>query len=503
VNTAPVLEIPETLARGYPQIGDSESEFVGAPLAKTFPTSASVRQTNSLSQISKQSIRTSLRASTMDGVFANIFSSITSGVLLTNFLLQLGATPVEIGLLSSIPLLMNFLQPLGAHFADRTTSRHWYILAVFGPSRLLWLILVAGIAWFSCCDTDSHQLVGWTLGIIFITNLLGALGSCAWFSWMAALVPQRLRGRYFGFRNSAASLTNLLCTPLLGFAVMAWPGGSIQGYGVLLLVGVAIGLVSLGCQFWMTDVNPQVNCATKSLVSQKQTSHSEYEGRGIFKDSNFLKFLLYIGLWTFAVNLSSPFFNLYMLKNLGLDLSTVTVYTGLLSAANLVMLVFWGRIADRIGNRPLLLLTGVLIAVTPLLWLGAGSDFISLWVWLPLIHLVCGGLGAAIDLCNNNIQMEVAPKNRPSQYFAIAAAVSGISGGVGATVGGFFAGLDVISGLPGLFALSTVLRLVALLPLVFVREPRSQPIIQLVQNIPVLKLRLAPVSVARIVQPRG
>lgn len=70
---------------------------------------------------------------------------------------------------------------------------------------------------------------------------------------MTALVPHRLRGRYFGRRNSAASLTILIGVPLLGFAVSAWPGGTIEGYGLILLLGVVAGLVSLSCQFlwWM------------------------------------------------------------------------------------------------------------------------------------------------------------------------------------------------------------------------------------------------------------
>ncbi|MGH2415741.1 MAG: MFS transporter, partial [Microcystaceae cyanobacterium] len=280
-------------------------------------------------------------------------------------------------------------------------------MAIFGPSRLLWLILVGGIAWFCCSDTETHQLVNWTLGIILITHILEALGSSAWFSWMAALVPSRLRGRYFGFRNSAASLTNLLSVPLLGFTVSVWPGGAIQGYGILLVLGVVNGLISLACQFWMVDINPQISRLDKALHPDEENTGSRPLNKlSIFKNLNFLKYLLYLGLWTFAMNLSAPFFNLYLLKNLGLDLSTVTIYTSLIFGANLVMLVFWGKLADRVGNRPLLMLAGVVMAVTPLFWLVAGADSVSVWVWLPLIHLVSGGFGAAIDLCNLNLQME-------------------------------------------------------------------------------------------------
>ncbi|BAY22989.1 major facilitator superfamily MFS_1 [Calothrix sp. NIES-2100] len=461
-----------------------KSPPIEVEVIKPAPASALIPQTDSPPKISKQATRTSLKASTIDGVFATIFSNITGGVLLVNFLLQLGATPVEIGLLSSIPLLANFLQPLGAYLADRTSSRHWYTMIVFGPSRLLWLILVAGITWFCCSHIESHQLVIWTLGIIVVTNILGGLGGCAWFSWMAALVPPPLRGRYFGLRNSAGSLANFLSVPVLGYAVSAWPGGGIQGYGVLLFLGVIIGLISLACQFWMVDVNPQVYRAGKASSPHAENPDSlQPKIFTILKDSNFLKFLLYVGLWTFAVNLSAPFFNFYMLKNLELDLTTVTIYASLIAGANLVMLVFWGKLADRVGNRPVLLLVGVLIAVTPLFWLGVGNDIISVWIWLPLIHLIWGGFGAALDLCNSNIQMEIAPLDRPSQYFAIAAAVTGVSGGLGATAGGFLAQLDIIGGLSGLFALSAALRLIALFPLLFVREPRSKPIAHVIEKI--------------------
>jgi len=306
---------------------------------------------------------------------------------------------------------------------------------------------------------------------------------------MAALVPHRLRGRYFGFRNSAASLTNLLSAPLLGFAVSAWPSGPMQGYGVVLFLGVVLGIVSLGFQFFMVDVNPQLpvqfvfSRSKPEKVSHKENAEGKRPKVRFFKDSNFLIFLLYFGLWMFAVNLSAPFFNLYLLDSLKLDLVWVTVYTSLTAGANLVMLVLWGKLADRLGNRPLLLLVGILAAITPLFWLGAGADSISQWVWLPLIHLMSGGTWAAIELCSNNIQMEVAPVEHPSSYFAIAAAVAGVCGAVGTTAGGFLAQLTHFGGLPGLFALSAVVRLVALLPLIFVREPRSQPVVRVIQNL--------------------
>lgn len=426
--------------------------------------------------ISKKSVRASLQASTLDGVFATIFGSVTTGVLLTNFLLELGATSVEIGLLSSIPMFVNLLQPLGAYLADRTTSRHWYSMWVFGLSRFLWVILLFLIIGMSDSPTAHHQLVIWTLGIVLATHILGSLGSASWFSWMAALVPGRLRGRYFGLRNSAANLINLICVPLMGLGICAWKGGSIQGYSIVLAVGIVAGLLSLGFQFFMIDVNPQaIQPDCQSVIRQDSTQAvSKW-----YQDINFLKFLLYFSLWMFAVNLSAPFFNLYMLDNLHLDVSLVTLYSSLSAGANLLMLVIWGKLADRIGNRPVLVVVGILVALIPLFWLGTGAGSTSVWLWLPLVHLLSGGTWAAIDLCNNNIQMSVAPVRSQASYFAIASAMAGVTGAIGTAAGGFLAQASSTGGLTGLFALSAVLRLVALLPLTLVREPRSISLIQL------------------------
>ncbi|MBW4561668.1 MAG: MFS transporter [Mojavia pulchra JT2-VF2] len=431
-----------------------------------------------LKLISKPEIRTSLRALTFESVFAAIFYSIIGGALLSNFLLELGAGPVEIGLLAAIPQMVNLLQPLGAYLVDRSTSFRWYFLGIFLPSRLLWLILVPAIWLVTSSHMAGQQVVQLTLGILLGANIIEAFGRAPWLGWTAVLVPQQLRGRYFGFRNSILGLTNFVAVPLLGLAVSAWPGGTLQGYSVVLVLGIILGLISVGCQIWMTDVNPQLLKVADSDTSESKPQAIDFT---LFKDANFVKFVLYLSIWCFAVNISAPFFNLYMLDNLDIDISVVTIYHGLGTGANMLMLLLWGKLADRIGNRPLLLLVGVLVAVTPLLWLVVGSDQISYWVWLPVLHILAGGTWAAIDLCTNNMMMGIAPLRYQSSYFAIAGAIAGITGAIGITAGSFLATLPNAAGLLGLFVLSGLLRMVALVPLVFVHEQRSMPLGQLMQ----------------------
>ncbi|MEG4810993.1 MFS transporter [Microcoleus sp. F8-D3] len=457
----PVAELNEPLSLPTPEIVDPKIfQLVLSPkIALKF---------------SKKDVRSTLKASTLDGVFASVFESATAGVLLSNFLLQLSASSVEIGIFSAIPMVVNLLQPLGAYFADRTTSRYCYNLGIFGASRLLWLVLAVAIVWGSQ-HADSHQLLLWTLATVLAASVLGAFASANWFSWLAAVVPHRLRGRYFGFRNSATSLISLLGVPLMGMFVSTWGADPILGYGVVLLVGVLAGMISLGCQFFMVDVNPQVykkDAQSDRLTEKKEKGITDFVPSAL-KNYNFLMFILYFSIWTFAVNLCAPFFNIYLLKELSLDVSLVTIYGSLSSGANLLLLMFWGKLADRLGNRPLLIAVGLVVAITPLLWLGTGNYPFAVWVWLPLLHMLGGTTLGAIGLCTNNIQMEIASIEQPSTYFAIAAAVSGLAGALGTTAGGFVAELPGMS-LGSLFALSTAVRLIGLVPLVLVREPRSQ-----------------------------
>ncbi|MEG4044442.1 MFS transporter [Microcoleus sp. Pol17_C1] len=426
--------------------------------------------TNPPLKFSKPETRLSLRSLTLESVFATLFYSIIGGALLSNFLLDLGAGPIEIGMLASIPQLVNLLQPFGAYIGDRLQSRHWYSIWIFGLSRLLWLIIVPAIWLGGSFQLAGHQLVQLTLAIIWVTQVLESLGRASFLSWLAVLVPQRLRGRYFGFRNSAVSLTNLIGVPLLALVVSNWPGGRLQGYGAILVLGIVLGIISLGCQFFMTDVNPKLVHVTHSDRGEKSSIGTIFS---FLKEPNFLKFLLYSALWSFAVNVSAPFFNLYLLDNLSIDVSVVTLYNSLGAGANLLLLVFWGKLADRVGNRPIMIVVGILVALTPLLWLEAGTAPIFIWVWFPLLHIIGGATWAAIDLCSGNLMMSVAPLRNQSLYFAIAAAVPGVTGAMGITLGGFIATLTNLGGLPGVFALSAVLRVAALLPLVFVGEQRS------------------------------
>jgi MFS family permease len=407
-----------------------------------------------------QTIRDSLKASTLDGVYAAIFSNLTGGVLLSNFLVNLQASAFEIGIIAAIPMLANFVQPLGAWLSDRFDSRLRYCTGVYFPSRLVWLFLPLGIILYMQGILDARAISLWTIATVALSHLLGGLGSAAWLSWMAVLVPKKLRGRYFSIRNSAANLTSTIVAIGSGFWVASYPRGELEGFTIALVFGIGAGLVSLVYQWRMADVHPQGQIPPSTTEEPTPSAMAT-----ILADRQFQVFLAYFSGWMFALNLSAPFFNIYLLQDLGIDVGWVTLYNSLTSAANLLLLIPLGRLSDRIGNRLLSISIGLLLAVLPFFWLGTGTDPISLWVVFPLLFILNGGASGAIDLCNNNLQITIAHHQHQAKYFGITAAVAGVSGALGTTLGGGLARWDAIGGLMGLFVISGCLRLLSLVPL--------------------------------------
>ncbi len=461
----------------------TRSQLVERPLVDAALPTAGDESNATNSRLSKSAIRKSLKGSTLDGTFSSVFENVVKGVLISNFLLGLGAGAFEVGLLTSIPMMGHLLQPLGAYFSEKTTSRHNYCLWIYGIARVLWLLPAAGIFLYSNGTITAHVLTILTMIVLTISNILESIGSASWMSWMAVLVPGKLRGRYFSLRRSLSSLTALLTIPIGGWLVSQWMGGELEGYGVVLIIAVLMGLVSLGFQFYMSDVNPQ---AEKAAVAQKAQTVAKATGdderdSGLLKDKNYLTLLLFLGIWTFGVNLSAPFFNYYLLDKLHLDVQWVTIYSSLRYGAFFLAIMLWGRLADKIGNRPVLIINCVLAASVPLIWSYTDGGISWVWIGLPLLHLLQGGSFAALELCLANIQLELAPIGKQSSYFAIAAAVMGITGALGTTAGSMLAELSTV-GLPALFAVTAVVRLACITPLLFVKEGRARSVRSLLEK---------------------
>ena len=127
-----------------------------------------------------------------------------------------------------------------------------------------------------------------------------------------------------------------------------------------------------------------------------------------FRESNFLKFVVFSGCLTFATYLAAPFFAVFMLRDLQLSYLT---YMGLQvgsSLAALIALPLWGRHADLVGNVRVLRLSSFLAALIPIFWLLSHNP-----AYLMLVQIFAGFSWSGVTLSSGNfIYDAVTPQKR-------------------------------------------------------------------------------------------
>ena len=198
------------------------------------------------------------------------------------------------------------------------------------------------------------------------------------------------------------------------------------------------------------------------------------------RESNFARFSIFFALMQASVAISSPFFTVYMLRDLEFTYGQFMANTGMSVLAQFLTLTRWGRIADVFGNRRILATTGVLIPLMPLLWMVSGHPG-----YLLCVQALSGLVWAGFTLSAGNFLYDLITPDKRATFLAVHNVLASISIFVGASIGGYLGMVlptrvelfDTVqewgSPLLGVFAISALARFfVVLLLLPKIREVR-------------------------------
>lgn len=403
--------------------------------------------------------------SIIEGSFARAYMACTSGTVLTGFALWLGASPLVIGLLASIPAFAGLAQLAAPYFTDRQGQRKRLVVATVAIQRLMWLAVAA----LPFLGAPVGAIMFLLVALVSLSSLFGSLASVPWLSWMGDLVPREIRGRYFGSRNLVLGAVALILGPALGqfldlFKNLPAPA---NGYGFLLSfgIGIAAGLISLDLLRRMVEP-PMERSAAGSLLDQLRLP---------WQNRSFRRLIVFRGYYIFVVNLAGPFFVLYYLQELGLSFGVVYILGALGALASLVSLRWWGHLCDTWGTRRVLLVSTVGKGLFPLLYIGAGltapgSPTTLTWIVLILVEMF-NIAESGLELAANNLQLNIAPRQHNTAYLATYAAVFSLCSAISPLIGGALlsqpallqvaAGPVSLSSFQTLFVISGLLRLSA------------------------------------------
>lgn len=422
---------------------------------------ASVRKPDPLTE---RSLRHSLKDA---AAYATMFGA--GETYLSAFALFLKATPPQIGLLVSLPaLLASFVQLLSAWLGRRTGRRKVIILAGAGLQALAWLPIVLLPLFFPAIAVPL------LIGAVVLYQCGAHLATPQWGSLMGDIVPERRRGRFFALRTRIVSLVTFVSLALAGTVLHVFDGHGRALTGFIAIFGVAMfgRIISVYHLGRMHD--PPGHVAAMDMPLGKDTLRR-------LARSNVVRFSLFFALMQFSVAISSPFFSVYMLRDLEFSYAQFMMNSGMSVLVQFLTLNRWGRISDVFGNRRILSTTGLLLPLMPLLWM-VSPNF---W-YLLLVQALSGLAWAGFTLSASNFLYDLIAREKRATYLAIHNILASAGIFLGALLGGYLgitlpAGIDVagvtwawLSPLPGVFAISAIARTLVLLVLLpRIREVRK------------------------------
>ncbi len=337
-----------------------------------------------------------------DGLFAAASDKIILAYL-TVYLLSLGATRQQIGLLSSFSNLTAALLLLpAAMLVERTGEPKRITLGAASGSRLA-LLLMALLPLF-LIDSKALIWVIWTLALLRET--FANMGYPGWMSITGDIVPIEGRGRYFSTRNLVMGVAGILSALLIGQGI-TWIGEPL-GYSLALIIAVLLGIGSMSF-FARLKIPRQKGEALPHVGSGFEEVLASIRGK-----TQFLLFCAFTAVWNFSIFIAAPFLNVYMVDTLQFTAAMIGVVSVVNSIANLIVQRRIGFISEKFGNRRVAILFLLFIPLVPLVW--------GLWVqryWQAiLIEIISGLLWGGYNLVSFNILLAQTPEKQRARFSA-------------------------------------------------------------------------------------
>lgn len=361
-----------------------------------------------------------------DGMASQTMASLTGSAILVAFAIELGASNTLIGLLAAIPHLAQLVQLPAVGIVNRLRNRRLISVVSSSVGRAAWLLVAA--APFILSTTG---ILAALVTALMIASILAAVSNCGWNSWIHELVPSDRLGKFFGRRFSYATAAGVVASMSAGlFLDHAAPqlfGSVTIGYSIVFVVAFLFGILGV------------VFIARIPEIRYEPRSESVFEAlRRPLRDVNFRNLIHFLASWNFAIYLATPFFSVYMLRRLEMDLTWVIALIVLGRLVNILFLRLWGSFSDRITHKSVLAVAAPLCLICILGW-----TFTTLpekhFLTFPLLvalHVFMGVAMAGITLATGNIGLKLAPSGEGTSYLAATNVVSALAAGVAPLIAG-------------------------------------------------------------------
>jgi MFS family permease len=377
----------------------------------------------------------------VDGAAIGLMSAAASFVSV--FVIRLGASPLWVSLLSSIPSTIALVMTLPwSQFAERQTRPQ----RVFAFARLAVHVvypLVAVVPFFLQGETAARVIIlVWSL-----SALPSSLSNMMFTLVMGNAVPSEKRSLMMSRRWMIMGAANLIALPLVSRLIdrLTFPRGYQVAFGLNTLIAVLAFVLANRIEVPGRKTSFPRN--TLPLRSRVQGQVQE-----VLREK---PFLIYVGgrtVLNLGLALISAIVPIFWVKDLGASDTWVGYFNAASSAATLIAYVPWTYIKRKYGTRWTLVPSVMGVALYPALLALARAPAAV----LPIVALN-GVFGSGLNLAFFDALLDTCPRDKQALYVAINMTAIHLMGVIGPPAG---AALLEIAGIRWVLVVATCVAMI-------------------------------------------
>ena len=218
-------------------------------------------------------------------------------------------------------------------------------------SRVSWLILSILILFFRRMEPLGFVCVFY--GIYCFNGLCQGITSSTYTQMMNKVIPNRVKGRFFGVRGAFTSAAGIVGAQIGGAIIAA--NGDVRRFGVLFGIAFVLDMISVALQGAMVEPALRVRTAQDEGGREARPSFFSDAKRLIRADKNLARYVAAM----FLITIGMSFFNFQTAQSkdaLGLTGGQLGIVTTILYVSQTAGNLLWGWFADRQGYRSSLLI---------------------------------------------------------------------------------------------------------------------------------------------------
>lgn len=363
-----------------------------------------------------------------------------AGIFFPVFLVRIGGTNLEIGLLTAIPALTGFLLaiPIGSFLQSRRNIVPWYS-ASRGLGQLVYAATAVAVA-----VLPANALVPVVLLIWALVTIPSTIGSVAFNVVMDGVAGPRGRYDLLSRRWSIMGLTTAITVAVTG-QLLDLIGFSLN-YQLVFFAFSASGLLAA---WYSSRIRIPDHPPAEHIAGASRRDRVRHYVATIRAERPFLWFVARLWVITFGLRLAAPLIPLWYIREAHAPDAWIGLIGTAQSLALLVGYYAWRRLARRYATRRMLVVVTLGMALYPAL-LVLSRDLVSITVVTTYSSLI----GAGFDLVLFDELMKTIPPKHGVKFSAFQTSLSNLAAIVAPLAGAVLA--DQIGIAPGLLVAAAI-----------------------------------------------